>query len=101
MRFVTALLFLLALSTLLTAAISTHFEIDGLRIERQLSVQPIGAIDPSVGVARTRYASTVTLILTNPGPSDRENVVLAEDLSYLPPYVQLSFSEKPQSESWT
>ena len=101
MRFIVGIVFLIALISLITANVSTHFEQDGLSVDRQLVVQPIGGVDTTTGVARTRYISTVTLIITNPGPGERQNVQLLEDLSYFPPYIHLSFSEKPVSAGRT
>jgi len=95
------ILLLLSLCSLIAADVNMHFEQDGLSIERQLSVQHIGAIDTSSGVARTRYSSTITLIITNLGPVDRQNIALSEDLSYLPSYIRLSYSEKPSSDGRT
>jgi len=100
-RFIVSILFLISLCSLIAANASVHYTQDGLSIDRQLTVQPIGGVDTNTGVMRTRYSSTIMLIVANPGPTDRQNVVISEDLTYLPSYIRLSISGNPDSDGRT
>jgi hypothetical protein len=85
---------ILLCSTIAYAA-SLRYVQDGLVVERSLEIIPMNSINPSTGVIRKMQQTLITLTITNPGPADRSNVILEEDLTYLPSYVRLSFSKAP------
>ncbi len=86
--------FLLLLSAL-HADVSTSYTQDGLFIERSMQIRPIDSISSITGALRALNGSVITLAVTNRGPSDRRNLTLEEDLTYLPSYIRITYSIRP------
>lgn len=95
-----ASLLLLSLSVAF-ADVQQNFVIDGLHLSRTLAVKPIGNYDSSTGAVKMQQESIIALTVFNPGPIDRQNVSIEEDLNYLPPNARLAFSFQPESDGRT
>lgn len=95
MRHIALLMGFLLLLSAIHADISTHYEQDGLYIERIMQIRPINSISPFTGAVRTLNGTLITLVVTNRGPSDRHNLSLEEDLTYLPAYIRIIYSIQP------
>ncbi|MFH1094679.1 MAG: hypothetical protein V1728_00500 [Candidatus Micrarchaeota archaeon] len=93
---------MLALAILLSgtawADAQASYSVDGLTLTRSLSVREIGHLDFSTGaISNPWYESTVTLNLKNNGPAPHTNIVLEENLAYLPANAHLSYTQSPSS----
>ncbi|VVB57106.1 Uncharacterised protein [uncultured archaeon] len=96
-RFSTWLILFLLFASLLSANTRMQYSQDGLLVTRALEIQSIQTVNPVMGVAHETQQSVITLTLSNPGSVERRNVVLAEDLAYLPSYIRLSYGIQPAS----
>ncbi len=106
MRFPSILLGLLLLLATLNANTSMQYPQDGLLVVRTLEVQQVQTVNTVMGVGTKSLQSVITLTLSNPGSVSRHNVILSEDVTYLPSYIRLTYSTQPTSTdgrtvSWT
>ncbi len=87
---------LLALGTIM-ADYTSNYEQNGLSVQRFMQIRPMDSINPNTGIIHSRNGTVIILTVTNNGPSDRQNLTLSEDLSYLPPYIPITYSIRPSS----
>ena len=95
MRHIALLMGFLLLLSAIHADTSTSYNQDGLLIERTMQIVPMNAISQFTGALRPLNGTVITLSVTNSGPSDRHNLTLQEDLTYLPSYIRIIYSIQP------
>ncbi len=93
---------MLALAILLSgiawADAQASYSMDGLTLTRSLHVREIGHLDFSTGaISNPWYESTVTLNLKNNGSTPHTDIVLEENLAYLPANAHISYTQSPSS----
>ncbi len=95
MRLIALVMGFLLLLSAIHADTTASYTQDGLLIERTMQIRPINSISTTTGALRALNGTIITLSVTNRGPSDRHNLTLEEDITYLPSYIRIIYSIKP------
>jgi len=73
-----------------------YYNQGSLQIQRNLIVKPAGFVSSTTGAALEKYESIVTIIIRNSGADTKANLVVIEDLTYVPPNSKVTFNTQPK-----
>ncbi|MBS3069439.1 hypothetical protein J4441_03685 [Candidatus Micrarchaeota archaeon] len=83
------------------AYVEATYEIDGLRITRSLENSQVSSVSAITGAATYSYSASVRITITNTGQFAKENIRIADTVSYVPSGAKLIFSSQPYLNATT
>jgi len=75
--------------------VSVQYVQGGLELERILQIKPATTVYAATGAMVQAYESHITIIVKNVAQDAKKNLILEEDLSYLPPNARITYVISP------